>query len=204
MVRVVELGGVLRGPLNRRPRRWSGEQALGGVNGGEARPGDAMAWHGGTGGASTVTAGGARARGRMGRVGRRSTGAGELRTGVNGGGVRVRLGTVVRSALRGGKRARTHACARPGASMAGRGTALGQCAGCARAGSLARLCGGWRRGPGLRGTASACARPGLAWRGATRQATRSCARAGRGGARELGKWGERARESGAVWQSCLN
>ena len=26
--------GVLRGPLNRRPRRWSGEQALGGVNGG--------------------------------------------------------------------------------------------------------------------------------------------------------------------------
>ena len=54
--------GVLRGPLNRRPRRWSGEQALGGVNGDEARPGDAMARRGGTGGASTVTAGGARAR----------------------------------------------------------------------------------------------------------------------------------------------
>ncbi|XP_039780532.1 spidroin-1-like [Panicum virgatum] len=117
--------------------------------------------------------------------------------GVNGGGVRIRLGTVVRSALRGGKRARTHACARPGAGVAWRGTALGQCTGCGRAGGLARLCGGRRRGPGLRGTASACPRPGSAWRGAARSCACARARAGRGGARELGKWGERARKSGA-------
>ena len=76
------------------------------------------------------------------------------------------------------------------ASMRARTRVLGQCAGCARAGSLARLCGGRRRGPGLRGTTSACARPGSAWRGARSAGEgepRRCARVrARGSSRERG------------------
>ena len=152
----------------------AGEAALSGFNGvGAARRRDGTALSS-TGGASTATAGGTRARGRMGRVGRRSTGAGELCTGVNGGGVRVRLGTVVRSALRGGKRARTHACARPGAGVAWRGTALGT--------AVRRPAS--RSGAPRHGERVRTARVGLAWRDAPSDAfVRVCARTGGPGQR---------------------
>ncbi|KAG2541493.1 hypothetical protein PVAP13_9NG712714, partial [Panicum virgatum] len=90
-------------------------------------------------------------------------------------GRRGRRGCGVRERAAWRRCARTHARAWSGVGVAWRGAALGQCAGCARAGGLARPYGGRRRGPGLRGTASACARPGSTWRG------------------ELGKWGEHAR-----------
>ena len=133
--------GVLRGPLNRRPRRWSGEQALGGVNGDEARPGDAMARRGGTGGASTLTAGGV----SIGDVTPRA-----------GGDRRRRCCAVVVAAV---PRQRRSARARAGVEHGARASGAGR----SGSASVARRCGRARRG--VQADGHGVARGRWPWRG---------------------------------------
>ena len=134
--------GVLRGPLNRRPRRWSGEQALGGVNGDEARPGDAMARRGGTGGASTLTAGGAS--------------IGDVTPRAGGDRRRRRCAVVVAAVPRQRRSARARAGVEHGARASG--------AGRSGSASVARRCGRARRG--VQADGHGVARGRWPWRGA--------------------------------------
>jgi len=161
-----------------------------------------------------AAAGEARARGRMGRDGRQSTGAGELRTGVNGGGVpespplcNVNGGRLVRRARTGvghdarasgaGRRgaARTGAARRPWRGGRGRRAArAGACGG--KPGARGRKRGGGeRRGARAGAPSSCCAREGERGR-----AGRAAHGSREGGGRVRGVGGERERERKRKWE----